>query len=89
MSYTEEQIKKMEQLGMLGYSVEKCINVCDIKDEVSFRKDFANPNSIIKKSYDRGVDKAEFAIDIKLFDKARSGDLSALKKYEERKAWRG
>lgn len=88
MAYTEEQIGKMQHMGILGYSIEKCINILDVVDEVQFRKDFLNENSLIKKAYQKGVDKAEYAIDMKLFDKAKGGDLNALKKLEERKAWR-
>ena len=74
-------------MGILGYSVEKCINILDIEDEVIFVKDFNNPKSEIRKAYQKGVDKSEYAIDIKLFEKAKDGDLKALQKYEERKVY--
>jgi hypothetical protein len=87
--YTEEQLKKMVHMGILGYSCEKCINVLDIENEAQFKKDFANPSTEIYKAYKKGQDKADYAIDMKLFEKAKDGDLKALKIYEERKAYGG
>lgn len=83
--YSEEILKQLSNLGALGYSCEKCINVLDIEDEKTFEKDFKNPASIVGKAYQKGVDKADYAIDSKLFQKAREGDLKALEKYEQRK----
>lgn len=89
MKYTAEQIKQMVHMGILGYSKEKCINILDIDNEKQFEIDFSNPQSEIHKAYKKGVDKADYAIDIKLFEKAKDGDLKALQKYEERKAYSG
>jgi hypothetical protein len=85
MKYDEEFLKKMVQVGTLGYPLSKILNVLDIDDDKSFVKDFDNPNSIIGKSYQKGVDKADFIIDSKLFEMAKGGDLKALDKYERRK----
>jgi len=89
MQYSEDQLKQMVHMGILGYDVSKCINILDIesKDEVQFKKDFINPTSEIYKAYKKGVDKADYAIDMKLFEKAKNGDLKALAKYEERKEY--
>ena len=87
MTYTEDQLKKMIHMGILGYDVDKCINILDIENEGQFKRDFNNKNSEIAKAYQKGVDKGDYSIDIKLFEKARDGDLKALAKYEERKAY--
>ena len=87
MAYTEEQFKKMIHMGILGYDVEKCINILDIENEAQFKKDFNNLNSEIAKAYQKGKDKGDYSIDMKLFEKAQNGDLKALEKYEERKAY--
>lgn len=87
MAYTPEQIKQMVHMGILGYSCEKCINILDIENEKEFEKDFADPKTEIYKSYKKGVDKSDYAIDLKLFELAKGGDLKALQKYEERKAY--
>lgn len=86
MEYTEEMIKKIVQSGTLGYPLSKIINVLDITDGENFTKDFDNPDSIVAKSYQKGIDKSDFLIDSKLFEMAKDGDLKAMVKYEERKS---
>lgn len=85
MEYNEDFLKKMVQVGTLGYPLSKIINVLDIDDAKQFTKDFDNPKSKVAISYQKGVDKADFVLDSKLFDMAKNGDLKALQKYEERK----
>lgn len=87
MEYNEDFLKKMVQVGTLGYPLSKIINVLDVeeKDTVQFTNDFDNQRSKIYISYRKGVDKADFILDTKLFEMAKNGDLKALQKYEERK----
>lgn len=85
MEYNEDFLKKMVQVGTLGYPLSKIVNVLDIDDTKQFTKDFYNPKSKVAISYKKGVDKADFVLDSKLFDMAKGGDLKALQKYEERK----
>lgn len=85
MEYNEDFLKKMVQVGTLGYPLSKIINVLDIDDIKQFTKDFDNPKSKVAISYQKGVDKADFVLDSKLFDMAKGGDLKALDKYEIRK----
>jgi hypothetical protein len=85
MEYNEDFLKKIVQVGMLGYPLSKIINVLDIDDTKQFTKDFDNPKSKVAISYQKGVDKADFVLDSKLFDMAKGGDLKALDKYERRK----
>ena len=85
MEYNEDFLKKMVQVGTLGYPLSKIINVLDIDDIKQFTKDFDNPKSQVAISYQKGVDKADFVLDSKLFDMAKGGDLKALDKYEIRK----
>lgn len=85
MEYNEDFLKKMVQVGTLGYPLSKIINVLDIDDIKKFTKDFDNPKSQVAISYQKGVDKADFVLDSKLFDMAKGGDLKALNKYEARK----
>ena len=75
----------MVQVGTLGYPLSKIINVLDIDDTKQFTKDFDDPKSKVAISYQKGVDKADFVLDSKLFDMANGGDLKALDKYERRK----
>lgn len=86
MEYNEDFLNKVVQMGILGYDVTKVINVLDVPevDEKTFASDFINPESIIFKRYKKGVDKAEYALDAKLFDLAQKGNIAAMKKWEER-----
>ena len=85
MEYNEDFLKKMVQVGTLGYPLSKILNVLDIDNEKQFTNDFDDPKSKIAISYQKGVDKADFVLDSKLFEMAKNGDLKALQKYEERK----
>ena len=80
MEYNEEFLKKMVQVGTLGYPLSKIINVLDVDDEKQFTKDFDNPKSKVSVAYQKGVDKADFILDSKLFEMAKGGDLKALDK---------
>jgi hypothetical protein len=88
MEYSADQIKKMTQLGALGYGVQKCANVIEVDCTDQFETEFFNPASEIGKAYQKGKDMADFAIDAKLFDLAKNGDLEALAEFNERKASR-
>jgi hypothetical protein len=85
MQYNDEFLKKMVQVGTLGYPFSKIINVFDIDNENEFQKDFDNPKHEVAKHYAKGKDKADFVLDSKLFEMAKMGDLKALEKYEQRK----
>ena len=85
MEYTAEHLKKITSLGTLSYGLEKCLNVLDIKNEEQFKKDFRTPGTPVYKAYKKGQDISDFAIDSKLFNLAKEGDLEALKELNERK----
>lgn len=87
MTYTEDFLKKVVQMGTLGYPLSKILNVLDVTDSdaAQFTKDFYNSASPIAISYKKGCDKGDFMIDSKLFEFASKGDLDALEKYEQRK----
>jgi hypothetical protein len=85
MTYPDELLSKIVGFGTLGYPLSKILNLLDISDADSFCRDFDDKNHVLYKHYQKGIDKAEYAIDMMLFDKSRAGDLVALKLYEERK----
>lgn len=87
MDYTDEFLKKITGLGTLGYPLEKILNVLDVPDEAAFAADFYQPGSTVARAYQKGVDQADYVIDMKLFELAKGGDMKALEKYEERKIY--
>lgn len=84
MQLSEEQLKKVVQLGCLGYDLDRCVNVVEPDDEAAFRREFRTDGSQVAKAYKKGADIAAFAIDSKLFELAKGGDLKALSMFEER-----
>lgn len=88
MNLSDEQLKKCVTLGCLGYGVEQCINIVEPDDERAFREQFRTEGSQVWKAYRKGQDIAAFAIDSKLFDMAKNGDMKALATLEERQRMR-
>ena len=89
MEHNESFLKKIVGMGTLHYPLQKIINILDIeeKDIEAFQRAFDDTGSAVYKAYQKGIDKAEYAIDTKLFEMAQKGDLDALEKYEERMSY--
>lgn len=85
MEATTELLGKVTGMGMLGYDVQKIINILDIEDEDGFTKEFNDKKSLIAKAYQKGVDKSDYIIDSKLYELAKTGDKKAIEMYEKRK----
>ena len=85
MEATTELLGKVTGMGMLGYDVQKIINILDIEDEDGFMKEFNDKKSLIAKAYQKGVDKSDYIIDSKLYELAKTGDKKAIEMYEKRK----
>lgn len=87
MEYTSDQFKLIIKLGILGSDVYKSINILNIptEAEAQFIEDFKNPEHPVYKEYKKGVDTGNFAIDSKLFDEAKSGNVEAARELQLRK----
>lgn len=85
MELTPESLQKIEQCGVLGYPPSKICSILDLGDEKEFMKEFNDPTSKIYKSFKKGVDKGDFAIDLKIYELAKSGDLTAIDRFQIRK----
>lgn len=81
---TEDVEEKIVNFGALSYPVSKMANVLgwDKKDVEALMK---NKQSDFYKLFERGADVAEYLLDKKLFEMAKSGDLKAMEKYEHKK----
>jgi len=84
MKYTEEQKEMITNFGALGYDPERCAGVMavDVAGIVSMMKD---KSSEFAKLYALGQYRAEYVIDVKLFELAQAGDIKAVEKLEMRK----
>lgn len=85
MELSDETLQKIEQCGVLGYPASKICSILNLESQEEFIAEFNNPNSKIFKAFQRGVDKGDFAIDLKIYELAKSGDLNAIEKFQVRK----
>ena len=91
MELSEEQLTHVKQCGMLGYDIERTINIVDLKasEEADFRRQFQTEGSAVAKAYQRGKEQAEYGLDIALLKRAKAGDMKAINELEKRKAYGG
>jgi len=85
---TEKESEMIINFGAFGYPADKCAIVLgwDISEVDWLMK---NTESEFYQRYQQGKIKADYVIDLKLFEMAQSGDLRSLAKWEERtKDWR-
>lgn len=81
----KELIDLVVSFGIVRYPLDKILNIIpDDVDKDEFTLQFNDPTHHINKAYQKGIDRSEYDIDIRLFEMAKSGDLKALEKYEER-----
>jgi len=90
MDYTDDFIKKIRSFGALGYKLKKIANILELdsEDQDELKNEFEKPGSEIHIAYTKGRDQADYAIDMKLFQMAKEGDLKALESFERRKSMR-
>lgn len=78
MIYTDGFLDKVRSFGILGYSVDKIIDLVEPDDVEQFRDDFATPNSMIFKAFRKGKTTGEYNLDKELFDTStKSHDVKA------------
>jgi len=80
MKIKEENIEIIVNMGALRYPADKIAsilgeNVHEIENEI------ANKNSEISLLLKKGRDMSDYAIDLKLFELAKSGDINAMDRF--------
>jgi len=84
---TSEETDVIINLGAFQYPAAKMANVLGWT-EPEVTAEFTNQKSEFYKLYTSGKDKADYVIDLKLFELAQTGDLKALDEFENRKSSR-
>lgn len=80
----KEDEEKVINCGAFNYSAGKIASLLGLeKEEVA--DELRNEESLLFKLYQRGKDMADYAIDLKLFELSRAGDLKALEQFNKRK----
>jgi len=78
-----EEKEMIINFGSLGYNANRCAGVLET-EESEITKLMADKNSEFSKLYARGQYRAEYVIDVKLFELAQTGDIKAIEKLEAR-----
>ena len=81
---TDKEAEQIANCGAFGYSPDRCSAVLGwTEEEVS--NEILNKSSRWNKLYSAGGYRAEYVIDLKLFEQAQAGDIKSLDKLELRK----
>lgn len=84
---TDEEKEKVINFGAFSYDPKKIANITGW-NESDVAQSLKDPDSEFFALYQKGKDAADYVIDMKLFEMAKSGDLQALQKFEFRKKTR-
>ena len=87
MLLTEEQKNIIIDCGAYGYDANRIAGILELSI-TEIEAELKNYSSEIFHLYQKGVYRAEYVIDKKLFELAQSGDIKALEKLELRKKLR-
>lgn len=81
---TDKEKEIILNLGGMEYPAKKCADILDWPvDEVVELSE--NEESSFFKIYQKGKTRAEYLIDLKLFEQAQAGDIKSLEKLNNRK----
>jgi hypothetical protein len=81
---SEQQMADIHNFGALQYPIDKIISILEIQDPEEFKIEFNNKESAIFKKYHSGRDEAQYKIDMRIFELARSGDMKAIQMYNRK-----
>jgi len=79
--------EKIVNCGVFGYSASKMANILGFS-ETAIAVEIADDKSVFNKLLQKGIDLADYVIDLKLFELAKTGDIKALEKLDSRKKTR-
>jgi len=87
MTINKEQEEQIINCGVFGYNAKKIANILNF-DLQDIQAQLEDNNSKISILLQKGVDMADYVIDLKLFEMAKTGDMKAMEKLEYRKRQR-
>ncbi|WP_417200109.1 hypothetical protein [Bizionia sp.] len=80
MKLSQEELEEIEVMAACNYSPEKIALKLDV-DKAEFMKAWYNRESLVRYHYDRGQLVADFEINQKQLDNAKSGNITAAQIY--------
>lgn len=72
----DEQLEEIENLSGAGYDIDKIAMYLDVPKN-DLRKEYNNPDSIVRYHYDRGILIVDAEAGIKLAENTKSGNITA------------
>lgn len=87
MKITKDQEEIIVNAGAFGYSPKKLASILGIT-ESDIQTEMKKKDSQFNKLMQRGKDTADYVIDLKLFELAKSGDIKAIEQLDYRKRTR-
>lgn len=88
MKIKKEQEEMVVNFGAFDYDAEKIASILEIDKQI-IEAELKKKDSDLNRLMQKGRYLAEYVIDLKLFEMAKTGDVKALDKFEERKIFRG
>jgi hypothetical protein len=91
MDYGEKFLNKMKSFGLLRYGLPRILTIVSNDEDMDmeqFRRDFADRTHPVFVEYDKGYKNADYAIEIALLEKARTGDRDAVAELERYRGMR-
>lgn len=83
MNFTEDQIKDIEQLAGLNYTVRQIALYLDV-NKYALQHEFENTESVFRYHYNRGQLIAQAEIDKSNLQSAKSGNITAMIRYDKK-----
>jgi len=84
MKIEKENEEQIINFGVFTYDALKMANILNL-EEAEIANEMRDKTSDFYKLYQKGCDMADYVIDLKLFEMAKSGDIKALDKLDDRK----
>lgn len=84
LKLSQEEYEEIEDLASIGYSDAKIALYFDIPYK-DFKRDFLNPNSLIRHHYNVGLTKADAQVGMALLANAKTANITAIQQLEKLK----
>ena len=87
MEIKKEQEEQVINFGVFDYDAKKIASILGF-DKTEVSEELKNKESKLSLLLGKGKDMADYVIDLKLFEMAKTGDIKALEKLDRRKKMR-
>lgn len=82
LKFSQEEYEEIEDLASIGYNDAKIALYFDVSYK-DFKKEFNDPNSLVKRHYNIGLTKSDASIGLALVANAAAGNITAIQQLEK------